>query len=158
MIRAAHPEDALRISEVLVASITALCGADHHDDPAKLANWLANKSPAGVAAMIADPGGRLYVAGHGTIEAVGAIEWAGLGPDEGKITLLYVHPEARRQGYSAALLVAMEAELAGMGRVKGRLTATATAFAFYRHHGWHAAGPAREGRWILGHPMLKDLG
>ena len=158
MIRAASAEDAARISEVLIASITELCAADHQGDPARLANWLANKTPEGVAAMIADPGGRLYVAGHDRIEAVGAIEWAGLGPDEGKITLLYVHPEARRQGCSAALLAAMEAELVAMGRPRGRLTATATAFAFYRHHGWHAAGPAREGRWILGHPMVKDLG
>jgi GNAT superfamily N-acetyltransferase len=158
MIRPARPEDAERISEVLVASITALCGADHHDDPARIANWLANKTPQAIAALIADPGGRVYVAGHARIEAVGAIEWAGQAPDAGKITLLYVHPEARGQGYSAALLTAMEAELAGQGRVRGLLTATATARAFYRHHGWHSDGPPREGRWILGYPMRKDLG
>lgn len=157
MIRAARPEDAVRISEVLGASIRDLCSADHQDDPAKIANWLANKTPESVAAMIAAPGGRLYVAGHERIEAVGAIEWAGQPDDTGKITLLYVHPEARRQGYSSALLAAMEAELLGMGRSRGILTSTATAFAFYRHHGWHADGPAREGRWILGHPMSKDL-
>ncbi|RBP86384.1 acetyltransferase (GNAT) family protein [Rhodobacter sp. 140A] len=158
MIRAARSEDAARISAVLVASITGLCAADHHDDPARIARWLADKTPEGVAAMIAAPGGRLYVAGRGRIEAVGAIDWAGQAPDTGKITLLYVDPEARRQGLSAALLAAMEAELMAMGRRNGLLTATATVFAFYRHHGWHAAGPAHEGRWILGHPMCKTLG
>lgn len=158
MIRPARLEDAARISEVLIASISELCRADHHDDPATLANWLANKSPEAVAAQIASPGGRLYVAGHDRIEAVGALEWAGQAPDAGKVTLLYVHPEARRQGYSSALLGAMEAELVAMGRPNGLLTATTTAFAFYRHHGWHAAGPARQGRWILGHPMTKRLG
>ena len=157
MIRPAHPDDAARISQVLIASITTLCTADHHDDPGQIAHWTANKGPQDIARLIADPGGRVYVAGQARIEAVGALEWAGQPADTGKITLLYVHPEARGQGFSAALLAAMEAELVAMGRPHGVLTATTTARAFYRHHGWRAEGPPRPGRWILGHPMVKRL-
>lgn len=161
MIRRARPEDAARVSEVICASIRELCAADHGRDPAKIANWLAAKTPEDIAALIAAPGGAVYVAGPpetGQIAAVGALDWAEQPAGQGKITLLYVAPEARRQGFSAALLTAMEAELVALGRPEGRLTATATAHAFYRHHGWRADGPPRQGRWILGHPMQKRLG
>ncbi len=157
MIRPARPRDAARAALVLRASIRDLCRADHHDDPEALANWLANKTPEAVAALIADPGGRVMVAEDGEVVAVGAMEWAGHAPDEGKITLLYVDPGARGQGWSSALLAAMETELAAMGRINGLLTATATAADFYRRRGWRDDGPPRAGRWIVGQPMTKTL-
>lgn len=157
MIRAARPDDADQIAQVIAASITGLCGADHHDDPTILAPWLASKSPESIAAMLADPQARLLVAGRGAIAAVGGFGWAGQPEGQAQISLLFVAPEARGQGLSGALLTAMEGALLGMGRGEVRLTATATAFAFYRHHGWHADGPPRQGRWIIGHPMVKHL-
>lgn len=157
MIRPARPEDAEAIAAVIAASITGLCGADHHDDPAILTPWLASKNPEAIAEMLTDPQTRLLVAGRETILAVGGLSWAGQPEGQARITLVFVAPEARRQGLSSALLTAMEGELLCMGRPEVRLTATATAFAFYRHHGWHADGPPRQGRWIVGHPMVKRL-
>lgn len=150
-VRPARPEDALAASRVLVASITELCRADHHDDPAAIARWVANKTPESVARMIA-AGGLRVAELNGRIAAVGEIE-AG----EGKITLNYVDPACRGRGLSSALLAAMEAELAQVGVTTARLTATATARGFYLKHGWQAAGPGRAGRWIVGYPMQKPL-
>lgn len=157
MIRAAHPDEVEQIAQVIAASITGLCGADHHDNPTILAPWLASKTPEAIAAMLAEPQSRILVAGRETIAAVGAYSWAEQPAGQARITLLFVAPEARRQGLSSALLTAMEGELLDLGRPEVRLTATATAFAFYRHHGWHADGPPRQGRWIIGHPMVKHL-
>ncbi|TDK41162.1 GNAT family N-acetyltransferase [Antarcticimicrobium luteum] len=150
-IRTARPEDADACARVLTASITALCDADHHGDPAAIARWVANKTPEGVARMIAAGGIRVAEL-DGRIAAVGEIEKA-----EGKITLNYVDPARRGRGLSSALLAAMEAELARSGIRTARLTATATARDFYLKHGWQPAGPGRAGRWIVGYPMQKRL-
>lgn len=150
-VRPARPGDAAEVSRILIASITALCTADHHDDPVAVANWLANKTPEGVAAMIASGGVRLAER-EGQIVAVGEID-----RDLGKITLNYVDPARRGQGVSTALLAALEAELAAGGVVRAKLTATATARAFYLARGWEETGPGRQGRWIVGYPMEKTL-
>ena len=151
VIRPARPEDAAEASRILIASITELCRADHHDDPAAIARWVANKTPESVAQMIA-AGGLRVAEVDGQIAAVGEVE-----ADTGKITLNYVDPTCRGRGLSSALLAAMEAELARAGVTTARLTATATARDFYLKHGWQAAGPGRAGRWIVGYPMQKPL-
>lgn len=150
-IRPARMDDAAAASRVLIASITRLCGADHHDDPAEIASWVANKTPESVAQMIAAGGIRVAEL-DGRVAAVGAIDGA-----EGKITLNYVDPASRGRGLSAALLATMEAELAQAGVETARLTATVTAREFYLKHGWQATGPGRSGRWIVGYPMEKRL-
>lgn len=150
-IRPARPEDTSAASRILIASITELCGADHHDDPGEIANWVANKTPESVAQMIAAGGIRVAEL-DGQIGAVGAIDGA-----EGKITLNYVDPAYRGRGLSAALLAAMEEELAQAGFDTAQLTATVTARDFYLKHGWQATGPGRSGRWIVGYPMAKRL-
>ncbi|MDF1718973.1 MAG: GNAT family N-acetyltransferase [Antarcticimicrobium sp.] len=150
-IRPARPEDADACARVLTASITALCDADHRGDPAVIARWVANKTPEGVARMIAAGGVRVAEL-DGRIAAVGEVD-----KEEGKITLNYVDPPCRRRGLSSALLAAMEAELARSGIRTARLTATATAREFYLRHGWSPVGPGRAGRWIVGYPMHKPL-
>ena len=52
-IRDAAPADAAAACEVLPASISELCVADHHNDPEILKRWLASKTPD-LAAWIAD--------------------------------------------------------------------------------------------------------
>ena len=47
-IRAASLEDADTVSAVLRRSITELCVADHENDEAVLADWLADKSPEAI--------------------------------------------------------------------------------------------------------------
>jgi hypothetical protein len=48
-IRDAVADDAPAACQVLRRSIVELCAADHGDDPAILAQWLANKTPEIVA-------------------------------------------------------------------------------------------------------------
>jgi hypothetical protein len=84
-IRPARIEDAAAACDVPRRSITALCRLDHHDDPAILERWLANKTPAIVAGWIAKPDSHVLVATEaGAILAVGAVT------DGGEITLNYV--------------------------------------------------------------------
>ncbi len=128
IVRAATRADATDISELLIASITMLCGPDHHDDPAALAAWLANKTPAGVRKWFASPDMKLLVAERdGDIAAVGAISTSR------EIRLNYVAPAHRFAGVSKVLLKTMEVEL---GPGEATLTSTATAHRFYRRMGW----------------------
>lgn len=138
------------MSQILIASISALCVSDHGNDPGALAAWTANKSPEGLAAMLADPEGSLFVAERdGIVLAVGAIRHSG------EISLNYVAPWARFTGVSKALLRRLEDELARLGHDKGRLEATATALRFYAAAGWVTTGPQAEGRRVNGYPMVK---
>jgi GNAT superfamily N-acetyltransferase len=151
-VRPAVQADVPEMSRVLMASITELCVADHGGDPDKLAAWTRNKSPEGVAAMLADPRGRMFVAElDGRVAAVGAVS------DSGEVTLNYVAPRARFRGVSKAMLVALEAELRAMGVTEGRLEATTTALRFYEAAGWVADGPQAEGRMVNGYPMRRVL-
>ena len=132
-IRAAGPMDAPVMSRVLTASITELCHADHQNDPNRIADWTANKTPDGILSMLARDGFFMVVAElDGEVVAVGATT------ADGKIALNYVAPEARFRGISKALLAHMEADLRSRGFAEGRLRATNTAKAFYRAQGWSA--------------------
>lgn len=140
------------MSRVLVASITELCEADHHNDPEALAAWTRNKSIEGVCAMLADPALRMIVAiADGRLAAVGAVTI------EGQVALNYVAPEARFRGISKAVLDRLETDLAALGHAEGRLEATRTARRFYERSGWVADGPQATGRKVNGYPMRKIL-
>lgn len=103
LIRRARPDEAAEICDVLRRSIAELCGADHHDDPAILRRWLANKTPKSVESWIADSDNDLLVAVEGdTVLAVGAVR------NDGEITLNYVSPDARFKGASRAMLAQLE--------------------------------------------------
>ena len=111
-IRDAMAADAAAACEVLRASISELCAADHHNDPEILRRWLANKTPESVTAWAADPGASLLLAVEGdTILAVGSVR------NDGEITLNYVSPAARFRGASSALLKALEARALDRGYV-----------------------------------------
>lgn len=150
-VRPAVEADIPAMSAVMRASIAHLCAADHRNDPARLAQWTANKTPDGVRAMLADPATRLFVAEReGVIAAVGAID------DRGRIGLNYVAPEHRFAGASKALLAAMEDALRAAGHREARLESTQTAYRFYQAAGWtdeaQETGPAGAGL-----PMRKAL-
>jgi len=153
LIRPAEPGDVPAMSRVLTASITELCAADHRGEAEALAAWTANKTEAGIAAMLANPATHLFVAqSDGAVAAVGAIS------DQGHITLNYIDPAARFRGISKALLARLEAELLAMGFAEGHLEATATARSFYLASGWQEDGPQAKGRRVNGFPMRKVLG
>jgi GNAT superfamily N-acetyltransferase len=153
-IRDAVPEDAAAACGVLRRSITELCVADHGNDPAILARWLANKTPEIVASWIARPDSSLLLAVEGTtVIGVGAVT------DAGEITLNYVSPDVRFAGVSRALLRALEARAAERGNQRCTLTSSETARRFY-----HTAGYVEEetlqGKFgtTASYPMCRHFG
>ena len=150
-IRRALPADAPAMSAVLIASITELCVEDHHNDPKLLAGWLANKTPAGVAAWFGNADSVLLVAEReDEIAAVG-----GYFARERTISLNYVAPHHRFIGVSKAMLAALEA---GLGAGEARLDSTATARRFYEACAWEVAGAPTTHRGIAGWPMRRVIG
>ena len=151
-VRAARPEDAPRTSAVQIASIRELCAPDHEGDAAAIDAWIANKTPEQVAVWLeGEHGVRVAVEG-GEIAAVGAVSGAG------EVLLLYVAPEYRGRGHSAALLEVLEAELSEAGHDEARLVSTKTAHGFYLRHGWRNDGPEVACFRTRGQPMRKPLG
>jgi GNAT superfamily N-acetyltransferase len=153
-IRDAEPTDAAAASEVIRRSITELCAADHHDDPAILTPWLANKTPEIVARWIANRASSMLVAVEGdAILAVGAVS------DTGAITLNYVSPDARFRGVSKALLRALETRALERGNTRCTLSSTETAHRFYRDAGYVDDGPpSHKFGTTGGYAMAKRLG
>jgi GNAT superfamily N-acetyltransferase len=128
-IRAAQPDDAIAACNVLRRSITELCEADHGNDEAFLARWLANKTPENVSGWIANS--HVFVAEEGgQILGVAALTAAG------HITLIYVVPEARFRGVSKALLREVENKAIELGCQACTLESTKTAEQFYRAAGY----------------------
>ena len=154
IIRDARPEDASAACHVLRRSIIELCVADHHDDPAILQAWLANKQPEIVASWIAKPGNSVLVAiEDGAIVAVGSIT------DAGEIQLNYVSPDARFRGVSRALLKALETKTRARGNLRCHLISTETARRFYLSAGYVEEGPPqRKFGTSSSYPMCKQLG
>lgn len=143
--------DVFGISRVLTRSIRDLCAADHLDDAAKIALWIANKDPATIRGWIGS-GAVLWVATLADeVAAVGGLR------SEGEITLLYVDPDHTRRGLGAALLSRMEDALRVQGCGEAHLHATKTALAFYRAQGWAEATSPTEWYGIPQYPMRKSL-
>ena len=133
-MRLAREADVPAMSRVLIASITHLCGADHGDAPERIADWTMNKSPEGVARMLADPAHSMFVAEHdGVVAAVGLVAGSRIG-------LNYVDPDHRLAGISKALLAYMEQHMRVAGVGTATLESTETALAFYQSAGWLLTG------------------
>lgn len=140
LVRPAQAKDIPAMSHVLIASITELCAADHDNDPTRIAGWTANKTPQGIAEMLAREGFSMFVA-----EMDGAVSAVGATTAGGEIALNYVAPEARFRGLSKAMLDHMEADLVSRGFAQGRLKATRTARQFYLAQGWTGEAEAEDG-------------
>ncbi|MEO8812190.1 MAG: GNAT family N-acetyltransferase [Caulobacteraceae bacterium] len=151
-IRAALSTDAAAIAVLLRRSIAALCVADHRNDPAILAPWLANKTARTVARWIADPANTLLVAADGA-----AILSAGCVTSAGEVTLNYVSPDARFSGVSRATMGALEAAARARGHTRCGLESTATAHRFYRALGYVDTGPPKEKHGMATFPMMRRL-
>lgn len=150
-IRKAILSDADRMSDVLIRSITELCVADHKNNRADIDSWIENKTPDHLREWI-NQGSSLYVSLAD--EEIGCV---GCFTDDGMIRLLYVAPEARGQGHSAALLKAMETALAEAGHTSARLVSSRTAQRFYERHGWSITGIPVKCHTTDGQPMQKVL-
>jgi GNAT superfamily N-acetyltransferase len=152
-IRDATPADAVAAAEVLRASISELCAADHHNNPEILGRWLANKTPENVALWAADANASLLLAVEGNaILAVGAVR------KDGEITMNYVAPAARFRGASSALLAALEARARECGNTSCKLLSTETAHRFYLSRGYVASGePQGKFGTSSSYPMSKTI-
>jgi GNAT superfamily N-acetyltransferase len=152
-IRDAVPADAEAACQVLRASITELCRADHHDDPDILGRWLANKTPENLAAWSTDPGASLLLAIEDELVlAVGGVRHMG------EITLNYVSPRARFRGVSSALLQALEMRAAARGVTTCTLLSTETAHRFYLARGYADIGaPEHKFGTSASYPMAKTI-
>jgi GNAT superfamily N-acetyltransferase len=152
-IRDAVKDDAAAACQVLRASITELCTADHNNDPEILGRWLANKTPENVASWSADPGTSLLLAVEGeAVLAVGGVK------DTGEITLNYVSPQARFRGVSSLMLKALEARAAARGTKTCTLLSTETARRFYLARGYRDTGaPQHKHGTSASYPMSKKL-
>jgi GNAT superfamily N-acetyltransferase len=126
--------DAEAGAELLCRSITALCRADHGDDPARIAAWTANKTPDAWRLWCAQPSSVLLVA-----ERAGVILGVAMMAEDGAILLNYVLPEARFAGVSTDLMSALEAEALRRGLVACHLHSTRTGEAFYLARGYRPA-------------------
>ena len=152
-IRDATAADAVAASEVLRASISELCAADHHNDPEIVRRWLANKTPENLATWIADPDASMLLAVEDELVlAVGAVR------NDGEITLNYVSPAARFRGASSALLVALETRARERGNTHCKLLSTETAHRFYLNRGYVGRGePQHKFGTSSSYPMSKQI-
>jgi len=152
-IRDAAPADAAAAREVLRASISELCVADHHNDPEILKRWLASKTPENLAAWIADSEGSMLLAVEDDVVlAVGAVR------NDGEVTLNYVSPAVRFRGASSALLAALEARAKERGNTHCKLLSTETAHRFYLDRGYVGRGePQHKFGTSSSYPMSKSI-
>jgi GNAT superfamily N-acetyltransferase len=150
-VRPARLDDLPAMSQVLIASITQLCTADHHNDPAVIASWTRNKSAAALKTIMEGGAAELFVAtrdGHAV--GVGAISGQGIG-------LNYVDPDHRGTGVSSTLLRHLEHELIARGVVDAKLESTRTAYQFYLERGWSDDEPTGQRHTVEAFPMRKRL-
>jgi GNAT superfamily N-acetyltransferase len=151
-IRRAVAADANAACQVLRASITELCVADHQNAPEVVAAWLANKTPQNIASWITDPTSIILVADdEGTICAVGGLTHAG------EIALNYVASAARFCGVSKAMITALEEEAQGLGLTTVTLSSTLTARQFYKAAGFIENGDSSMKHGLPNFPMMKAL-
>lgn len=138
IVRAATHADAGAAIAVVRRSIEELCVADHRGDPATLARWLANKTPANFEGWIADPDNYCVVAETGT-----GMAGVGLLHRSGGLRLVYLAPGLQRRGIGTAIHAELEAAARRMGLRALHLKSTALARPFYEALGYRAAGPAQ---------------
>jgi GNAT superfamily N-acetyltransferase len=152
-IRDATAADAAAACEVLRASISELCVADHRNDPEILTRWLVSKTPENLAAWIADSEASMLLAVEDDVVlAVGAVR------NDGEITLNYVSPTARFRGASSALLAALEARAKERGNTTCKLLSTETAHRFYLNRGYVGRGePQHKFGTSSSYPMSKSI-
>jgi putative acetyltransferase len=130
-LRRARPEDALKIRNVHVASIRALCAGEY--TPEQIAAWTAGARPERYRRAMAE-GEIIFVAERGPrIVGFSALEGD-------QVQAVYVHPQFARRGVGTLLLRAVEAEARDRGIVELRLSASLTAVPFYRSLGYRELG------------------
>ncbi len=138
MVRPAKPQDAARAIEVVRQSITMLCEPDHHNDPATLDRWLANKKPESFVTWLANPDNYCVVD-----ELDGGIQGVGLLHRSGELRLFYVAPGHERRGVGRSIHEALVSHAQIWGLAKLHLESTSVARRFYESLGYRSTGPQK---------------
>lgn len=143
-VRQTTPKDAEAAVKVVRRSIEELCTADHHNDAATLARWLASKTSENFRSWIASVDNFCMVA-----EADGRLSGIGLVHRDGEIQLFYLAPGAQRQGMGWAIHTALEAQAHAWGLPKLHLDSTVKARLFYEAMGYKPSGEAKHRFGVL---------
>jgi GNAT superfamily N-acetyltransferase len=153
LVRPATAADAPAAAAVLRDSITKLCAADHRNDAATLAQWLADKTPERFLYWLSREDQYTIVAEDGAGTAgVGRLHRSG------EVRLCYVRPGVQRRGVGTAILVALEARARTWGIARLVLGSTLGARAFYERHGFRSDGDPTPGFGVSrGYPYAKPL-
>jgi len=136
-VRPAEQRDAAAAVDVVRRSIQQLCIADHRDDPATIATWLANKTPDNFALWLANADNFCVVA-----ESSARLSGVGLLHRSGEIRLFYQPPNSQRRGIGTMIHVELEAAARRWGLSSLHLCSTAGACPFYEAIGYHSTGAA----------------
>jgi GNAT superfamily N-acetyltransferase len=137
VVRRAGESDAVEAIEVVRRSISQLCVADHRNDEATLAAWLANKTPRDFLAWLANTDNFCIVAqSDSRLSGVGVLN------RKGEILLFYLEPGAQRQGIGKKIHAALENQARQWGLASLHLESTALARPFYEALGYRPTGPA----------------
>jgi GNAT superfamily N-acetyltransferase len=151
-VRVSDVSDASQIASVLCRSIEQLCHLDHGGDEQIVNTWLSNKTEESVARWIMSPRALTLVAeGADQVMGVGMID------HRGEILLLYVAPEAVRQGFGSRLLRCLVDAASDWGLGKVTAGSTVTASGFYHSHGFAFAGDPRQKAGLWEYPMEYSL-
>jgi GNAT superfamily N-acetyltransferase len=138
MARPATAQDASDAIDVVRQSITVLCVADHLNDTATLARWLANKSPASFETWISNPENFCAVE-----EVDGRVQAVGLLHRSGELRLFYVAPGHERKGLGRNIHALLLWRAREWGLPKLHLESTSVARVFYESLGYQPSGPQR---------------
>jgi GNAT superfamily N-acetyltransferase len=135
---------------VVRRSIAECCALDHRNDAAVLEGWLSNKTPEHVRDWMASPDSFGVVG-----ERDGSVVGFAMLTLRGEISICYVVAEAHGLGLGRAMVVALEEKAIERHLAEISLRSTQMAHSFYLRMGFVDSGPARLGRFITAHPMLK---
>ena len=151
-MRRAHIDEAAAIAELIRASITELCVADHGGDQAKIDRWLENKTEDEVHSWLKRDELFIFV-----MDGDQGLRAAGCHDTRGVVLMNYIAPGQRLKGLSSLMLAHLEASMLENGLAEARLVSTATARQFYENRGWQAYGELMPCMGVAGQPMRKQL-
>src|SRR6478736_7384040 len=135
MARPATVDDAAQAIDAVRRSISVLCEPDHHNDPAILDRWLANKKPETFATWLSNPDNFCVVE-----EVDGRVQGVGLLNRRGELLLFYVAPGFERRGLGRSIHAALLLQASRWGLTELHLESTSVARRFYESLGYQSSG------------------
>jgi N-acetylglutamate synthase-like GNAT family acetyltransferase len=127
----AQKNHAKEIYNLLIRTITEICGRDYNNDPNIMEDWLSNKTPENISTWI-NNSNYTFVALSQNNMVIGIV----LMNSTGEILLNYVLPEYLQKGVGKALLHKIEAVARENSLTTLSARSTITAKTFYEKNGF----------------------